>query len=157
MIRESITFPFSKSILIDHQKHKIHVDDHRYFLSPCNYLLITQCTWGSTQSHVCVSLSLNSSAHCTMRSLFSTMSLYLKWPCIQYNKKKGWIQEHISGEITDLEFENHKNVKKCILRRLWQAGTNECSMGICSNDGEVAHPIILYKSPKPSSHIRKGQ
>ena len=25
--------------------------------------------------------------------------------------KKGWIQGHILGEITDLEFENHKNVK----------------------------------------------
>ena len=32
MIRESRTFPFSKSILIGHQKHKIHVDDHVFSL-----------------------------------------------------------------------------------------------------------------------------
>ena len=31
-----------------------------------------------------------------------------------YLGKKGWIQGHILGEITDPEFENHKNVKKCI-------------------------------------------
>ena len=36
------------------------------------------------------------------------------WPCIRYNLKKGWIQEHILGKLADLEFENHKNVKKCI-------------------------------------------
>ena len=29
-----------------------------------------------------------------------------------YLGKKGWIQGHILGEITDLKFENHKNVKK---------------------------------------------
>ena len=28
-----------------------------------------------------------------------------------YLEKKEWIQGHILGEITDLEFENHKNVK----------------------------------------------
>ena len=33
--------------------------------------------------------------HCTMWTLFSTMPLYLLWPCSYYNKKKGWIQGHI--------------------------------------------------------------
>ena len=33
------------------------------------------------------------------------------------------------GVNLDLEFENHKNVKKCIFRTLEQAGTNICSMG----------------------------
>ena len=33
------------------------------------------------------------------------------------------------GEITDLEFENHLNLKKCIFRALEQAGTNICSIG----------------------------
>ena len=32
-------------------------------------------------------------------------------------------------EITDLEFQNHKNVKKCTFHTLEQAGTNLCSMG----------------------------
>ena len=30
--------------------------------------------------------------HCTLCTLFNTMPLYLLWPCIRYNKKKGWIQ-----------------------------------------------------------------
>ena len=34
-----------------------------------------------------------------------------------YLGKKGWIQGHILGEITDLEFENHKNVKKIYFLR----------------------------------------
>ena len=46
-----------------------------------------------------------------------------------YLGKKRWIQGHILGGITDLEFENHKNVKKCIFRTLEQARTNLCSMG----------------------------
>ena len=29
-----------------------------------------------------------------------------------YLGKKGWIQDHIWGEITDQGFEKHKNVKK---------------------------------------------
>ena len=33
------------------------------------------------------------------------------------------------GEIEDQEFENHKNLKKCIFRTLEQAGTNICSIG----------------------------
>ena len=49
-----------------------------------------------------------------------------------YLGKKGWIRGHILGEITDLEFENHKNVKKGIFRYLEQAGTNICSTG-CQN------------------------
>ena len=58
---------------------------------------------------------------------------------IQYNQKKGdtgaylgekrRMQGHILGEVTDLEFQNHKNVKKCTFRTLEQAGTNLCSMG----------------------------
>ena len=46
-----------------------------------------------------------------------------------YLGKKGLIQGPILGEITDLELENHKNVKKCIFRTLEQAGTNIFSMG----------------------------
>ena len=38
-----------------------------------------------------------SNNQCTMCILGSTMALQLKWPCIQYNKKKGWIQGHIQG------------------------------------------------------------
>ena len=45
-----------------------------------------------------------------------------------YLGKKGWIQGHILGEITDLEIENHKNVKKCIFRTLEQAGTNNVQL-----------------------------
>ena len=41
-----------------------------------------------------------------------------------YLGKKGWIQGHVLGEITDLEFENRKNVIRCIFRTLEQAGTN---------------------------------
>ena len=40
------------------------------------------------------------------------MPLYLLWSCSHYNKKTEWIQGHIEGEITDLEFENHKSVTK---------------------------------------------
>ena len=32
---------------------------------------------------------------CTMCTFFTTMSLYLLWPCVRYNKKKGWMQGHI--------------------------------------------------------------
>ena len=39
-----------------------------------------------------------------------------------YLGKKGWIQGHVLGEIPDLEFENRKNVIKCIFRTLEQAG-----------------------------------
>ena len=46
-----------------------------------------------------------------------------------YLGKKGRIQGHILGEITYLEFQNHKNVNKCIFRTLEQAGTNTCLMG----------------------------
>ena len=35
--------------------------------------------------------------HCTICTLCSTMSLYLLWRCIWYNKKKGWIQGHNYG------------------------------------------------------------
>ena len=33
------------------------------------------------------------------------------------------MQGHILGEVTDLEFQNHKNVKKCTFRTLKQAGS----------------------------------
>ena len=46
-----------------------------------------------------------------------------------YLGKKGRIQGHILGEITYLEFQNHKNVNKCTFRTLKQAGTNTCLMG----------------------------
>ena len=46
-----------------------------------------------------------------------------------YLGKKGRIQGHILGEITYLEFQNHKNVNKCTFRTLEQAGTNTCLMG----------------------------
>ena len=45
-----------------------------------------------------------------------------------YLEKKVWIQGHL-GEITDLEFENHKSVKKCIFCTLEQAWANICSIG----------------------------
>ena len=35
--------------------------------------------------------------HCTICTLCSTMSLYLLWRFIRYNKKKGWIQGHNYG------------------------------------------------------------
>ena len=46
-----------------------------------------------------------------------------------YLGKKGRMQGHILGEITYLEFQNHKNVNKCTFRTLEQAGTNTCLMG----------------------------
>ena len=67
-----------------------------------------------------------SKAQCTMCTLFSTMPPYILWPYSHYNKKKGGIQGHIKGEIADLEFENHKSVKKCIFRTPEQAGANIC-------------------------------
>ena len=75
--------------------------------------------------------------HRTMYTLFSTMSLYLLWPCIRYNKKKERIQGHTLGVIMDLGFENHKNVKKCIFCTLEQAGTNICSMGYQNSNFEI--------------------
>ena len=36
-------------------------------------------------------------SQCTMCILGTTMALQSKWPCIRYNKKKGWIQGHIQG------------------------------------------------------------
>ena len=39
-----------------------------------------------------------------------------------YLGKKGWIQGHISGEIPDLEFEKHKNVKKLFCAHLNKLG-----------------------------------
>ena len=75
---------------------------------------------------------------CTMCTLFSVMPLYLLWPCIRYNQKgdtgaylgkKARIQGYILGEITNLEFQNHENVKKCTFHTLKQAGKNICSMG----------------------------
>ena len=46
-----------------------------------------------------------------------------------YLGKKARIQGHILGEITNLEFQNHENVKKCTFRTLKQAGKNISSMG----------------------------
>ena len=68
---------------------------------------------------------------CTMCTLFSLMPLYLLWPCIRYNQKgdtgaylgkKARIQGYILGEITNLEFQNHENVKKCTFRTLNKLG-----------------------------------
>ena len=54
-----------------------------------------------------------------------------------YFGKRGWILGHILGEITDLEFENHKNVTKCIFRTLKQAGTNICSLGYQNSNSKI--------------------
>ena len=61
-----------------------------------------------------------------------------------YLGKKGWIQGHILEEITDLEFENHKDVNKCVLRTLKQAATNVCSMGIGQGPVEKSCVIGSY-------------
>ena len=70
----------------------------------------------------------------------------VRWPCSQngpvsdtikdegvdtgaYLGKKARIQGHIFGEIMNLEFQNHENVKKCTFRTLKQAGKNISSMG----------------------------
>ena len=50
---------------------------------------------------------------------------------------KGWIQGHILGEITDLDFENHKNVKTCFLCTLEKAATNICSMGYQNSNFKI--------------------
>ena len=68
------------------------------------------------------------SLHCTMCTLFSTMPLYLLWPCIRYNKKKGWIQGHILGEITDLEFGTHGFLMNHVFLPTEQVETNICWM-----------------------------
>ena len=88
---------------------------------PSEYWLYLQWTWTgisgtkSAKQSWTVPVSYparwSSPSHCTMCTLSSTMPLYLLWPCIRYNKKKGWIQGYILGKITDLEFKNHKNVK----------------------------------------------
>ena len=55
-----------------------------------------------------------------------------------YLGKKGGIQGHIIGEITDLEFENYKKCeKKCIFCTLEQAGANICSMGYQNSDFKI--------------------
>ena len=51
--------------------------------------------------------------------------------------KLNMIQGHIEGEIADLEFENFKNVKKCIFRALEQAKTNKCSLGYQNSNLEI--------------------
>ena len=44
----------------------------------------------------------------------------------------------IFGEvITDLEFDDHKSVKKCIFRTLEQAGANICSMGYQNSNFKI--------------------
>ena len=70
-----------------------------------------------------IGFNLKCIAQCTMHiamcTVFSTLPLYPKCPCINELKgnkirwlKKGWIHGH--GEIMDLDFENYKNVNKCI-------------------------------------------
>ena len=54
-----------------------------------------------------------------------------------YLGKKGWIQGHVLGEITDLEFENRKNVIKFIFRTLEQAGISICSMGYQNSNFKI--------------------
>ena len=61
-----------------------------------------------------------------------------------YLWKKGLIQVHILGEITDLEFENHKDVNKCVLSTLEQAATNMCSIGIGQGPVEKSCVIGSY-------------
>ena len=46
----------------------------------------------------------------------------------KYLEKKGWIQGYILG-ITDLEFENHKNVKKCIFRTMLKCDLRSKGVG----------------------------
>ena len=38
---------------------------------------------------------------CTMCTLFSLMPLYLLWPCIRYNNKKGWVKGIFRDEGVD--------------------------------------------------------
>ena len=69
------------------------------------------------------------SAQCTLFStlLFCTV-LYPKCPC----KLPVYVCIYTGaylGEITYLEFQNHKNVNKFTFRTLKQAGTNTCLMG----------------------------
>ena len=84
---------------------------------------------------------------CTMCTLFSVMPLYLLWHCIQFNQKKGGYRGIFREagedtgtyfrEITDLEFQNHKNVKKCTFRTLEQVGTNICSIGYQNSNFKI--------------------
>ena len=62
-----------------------------------------------------------------------------------YLGKKGWIQGHILGEIMDLEFESHKNVRKNIFRTLEQAGTNICSMGYQNSNFKIGLSLFGWK------------
>ena len=68
---------------------------------------------------------------------------------------KGWIQGYILGEITDLEFENHKNVKKCIFRTLEQVGTNICSIGYQNSNFKVGLNLFgcAEKYTEQSTHF----
>ena len=75
---------------------------------------------------------------CTMCTLFSVMPLYLLWPCIRYNQKKGGYRGIFreEGENTGAYFRgNHgsrvskaQKCKKCTFRTLKQAGTNICGV-----------------------------
>ena len=63
----------------------------------------------------------------------------------------------IFGEvITDLEFDDHKSVKKCIFRTLEQAGANICSMGhqhsgCAEKYTEQSTHCAVYSAALPSS------
>ena len=49
---------------------------------------------------------------------------------------------HINGEFTDLEFENHKSVRKGIFRTLEQAGANICSLGYQNSNFKIGLSYI---------------
>ena len=68
---------------------------------------------------------------------FGRCPMYLLWPCVWYDKKKGWIdgaylgtkgwiQGHILGEITDLEFGTHGFLMNHVFLPTEQVETNIC-------------------------------
>ena len=83
------------------------------------------------------------------------VSIYL-YRC---NKKKGWKQGYISEKITDLKFENHKDVKKCILLTLKQAEANICSMGYQNSNLKIGLSLFgcAQKYTEQSTHFAMGQ
>ena len=97
---------------------------------PHNYLLC--------QSHCLVKSRVRQILQCTMCTLFSTMPLYLLWTCSHYNKKKGWIQGHTKGEITDQSLKITKVWKNVFSAHSNKLGANICSMGYQNSNFKIA-------------------
>ena len=86
-------------------------------LSQWGKIVLVVCNQCHKQCHFKMQSCYYPLPHCTMCTLCSTMSLYLLWRCIWYNKKKGWIQGHKYGRrggYSDIFWGNHRS-------RVWKS------------------------------------